>query len=212
MADNPQDPRRPCGDQPPSSPGGGAGAATRTHLVVLTGGLASATARSSAAERRPLGPDDLQTLTTVRGSGRVRLPADAGEFAPGLDRILRRIPRGCGRRIGVRRGWYALITALDRDIAALDPTYEVLAVEAVSGGLWFDYVAAESVSVDVAVLVEAAEEASRTICAGCGHPGRITGRNGRFAPLCRACSRASAPSTRHDPQSARPTTGGEAPA
>ena len=74
----------------------------------------------------------------ARTSRRVRLPSDAGEFAPALERILRRILPGRGRRIMVGKGWYPLITDLDRKIAAVDPAYRILGVDAMNGELWYD--------------------------------------------------------------------------
>jgi hypothetical protein len=130
-------------------------------------------------------------------SRRVRLPADAGEFTPGLEHILRRILPGRGRRIRVGKGWYSLITDLDRKIAAVDPAYRIFGVDAMFGELWYDSGATgelwnESVQakfVDIAVLVRAAEVASLTICEACGQPGRLMDRRGWFASLCPACSR-----------------------
>lgn len=130
-------------------------------------------------------------------SRRVRLPADAGGFAPGLEQILRRILPGQGRRIRVGQGWYALITDLDRKIAALDPAYRIFRVDAMFGELWYDSGATGDLCddavlakfVDISVLVRAAEKASMTICEACGQPGRLMDRYGWFASLCPACSR-----------------------
>jgi hypothetical protein len=110
-----------------------------------------------------------------------------------LEQILRRILPGRGRRIRVGKGWYALITDLDRKITALDPAYQVFGVDAMYGELWYDWEATESVSLsvgnDIWVLGHAAEAASMTICEACGQPGRLMDLHGWFASLCPACSR-----------------------
>lgn len=65
----------------------------------------------------------------------LHVPEDAGEYAEGLERILRRIPDGWGRWIGCGPGWYPLIVELDRELAALDPAYRVHQVKEKFGTL-----------------------------------------------------------------------------
>jgi hypothetical protein len=93
----------------------------------------------------------------------------------------------------VGKGWYPLITDLDRKIAAVDPAYRILGVDAMNGELWYDWEGTESVSLsllsDIGALVRAAESASMTTCEACGQPGRLMDLHGWFAALCPACSR-----------------------
>jgi hypothetical protein len=65
----------------------------------------------------------------------LHVPADAGEWAPALERILRRIPDGWGRWISCQPGWYPMIARLDDDISTLLPHYEVHQVKEKFGGL-----------------------------------------------------------------------------
>jgi hypothetical protein len=90
----------------------------------------------AAVEGSPASPDMNATSApadhrvAARMSRRLRLPADAGELAFALEQILRRILPGRRRQIRVGRGWYLLITDLDRKIAALDPAYQIFGVDA----------------------------------------------------------------------------------
>jgi hypothetical protein len=158
-------------------------------------GVEGLPARASAASEMPATSASADHRVAAWMSRPVHLPTDAGEFASGLEQILRRILPGRGRRIRVGRGWYALITDLDRKIAAVDPAYQVFGVDAMYGELWYDWEATESVSLsvgnDIWVLGHAAEAASMTICEACGQPGRLMDLHGWFASLCPACSRLS---------------------
>lgn len=73
----------------------------------------------------------------------LRLPDDAGEYAPGLRRILMRIPDGWGRWISCDRGWYPLLVELDEQISRLDPLYEIHQVKEKFGGLRYYYAASD---------------------------------------------------------------------
>jgi len=156
--------------------------------------VAGSPARAPAASETTPIPESADDQEAAWMSRRVSLPA---EFAPGLEQILRRILPGQGRRIRVGKGWYALITELDRKIAALDPGYRIFGVDAMFGELWYDSGATGDLRddavlakfVDISVLVRAAEKASMTICEACGQPGRLMDRYGWFASLCPACSR-----------------------
>src|SRR6478736_1132904 len=53
----------------------------------------------------------------------LHIPADAGEHAPAIESILRRIPDDWGRWVSIDAGWYSLVIATDARLAALDPAY-----------------------------------------------------------------------------------------
>lgn len=55
----------------------------------------------------------------------LHVPKDAGEHAEALRAMLCRIPDGWGRWISCQRGWYSLVTDLDRELALLDADYEL---------------------------------------------------------------------------------------
>lgn len=63
------------------------------------------------------------------------VPQDAGEHAPGLTKILQRIPSGWGRWISCGRGWYDRLVALDTEIESFLPDYEVHQVKEKYGEL-----------------------------------------------------------------------------
>lgn len=68
-------------------------------------------------------PFDIEAFTNA-----IRVPSDAGDDAGALEAILRRISDGWGRWIAVGRGWYPIVTALDRKPADLDRGYRVLQI------------------------------------------------------------------------------------
>lgn len=72
-------------------------------------------------------------LAVIRDS--LHVPDDAGQYAPHLERILRRIPDGWGRWISCDAGWYPLVIVCDQGLADLAPSYEVLQVKEKFGGL-----------------------------------------------------------------------------
>jgi hypothetical protein len=65
----------------------------------------------------------------------LHVPPDAGEWAPALEQILRRIPDGWGRWISCGPGWYPILARLDTGLAAIDPGYVVQQVKEKFGGL-----------------------------------------------------------------------------
>ena len=123
---------------------------------------------------------------------------DAGEHAAGLAAILKRIPQGRGRWIGVDRGWYALICELDRKLVQLDEGYSVQQVKEKFGRLAF------YTSTDIFMgfdnpfyaAKKRAQELSITICELCSAPGCLhetgpMGPPGRWVKtLCPACAAA----------------------
>lgn len=67
----------------------------------------------------------------------LHLPDDAGNYAPGLEKMLRRIPDGWGRWVSCDTGWYGLLVSLDEQIAALLPDYQIRQVKEKYGTLRF---------------------------------------------------------------------------
>lgn len=77
-------------------------------------------------------PFDRDTLSEA-----LHVPSDAGEFAPALERILRRIPDRWDRWIRCERGWYPLIVRVDDSVSELLPHYEVHQVKEKFGELCY---------------------------------------------------------------------------
>jgi hypothetical protein len=128
----------------------------------------------------------------------LNLPDDAGEHAAGLAAILRRIPDGRGRWIGVDAGWYPLICELDSVLAELDPGYVVQQAKEKFGRLAF-YASSENFAgLDNAFRnsIRDAQERSCRICELCSAPGCLhetgpMGPPGRWVKtLCPACAAA----------------------
>lgn len=93
----------------------------------------------------------------------LNVPEDAGEFADRLRGMLVRIPDGWGRWISCERGWYPLITELDRELAAVLPRYRIYQVKEKFAGLRFYWDSGERIvdpnDPEPAVVVEAASAA-----------------------------------------------------
>jgi hypothetical protein len=123
----------------------------------------------------------------------IRVPSDAGDDAGALEAILRRIPDGWGRWIGVGRGWYPIVTALDRKLADLDRGYQVLQVKEKFGTLRYywdpdETNPSETVREQGEEFVRAAELLSARTCHECGSAGSLLQRRGWFRRLCGACA------------------------
>lgn len=65
----------------------------------------------------------------------VNVPEDAGEYADGLRKILERIPPNWGRWVSCSKGWYPLLIALDEELNAIFPDYQVHQVKEKFAGL-----------------------------------------------------------------------------
>lgn len=102
-------------------------AASRFAGAVISGDEEGASAADAQMRTIPL------DLTRVLNA--IHVPDDAGDWAEGLERILRRIPDGWGRWIRVEKGWYPIIVALDAELATIDPGYVVQQVKEKFGGL-----------------------------------------------------------------------------
>jgi len=99
--------------------------------------------------------------------------------------ILARIPERWGKYLSVSRGWYEIVFALDRDIAALDPDYTIAQVKEKFGGLryYIDNIKPEFYD-KVQILVGEAEIKAATICEECGQPGVLRKDIGWMKTLC----------------------------
>ncbi|MEX0948315.1 MAG: hypothetical protein WD296_05890 [Acidimicrobiia bacterium] len=123
----------------------------------------------------------------------IRVPGDAGEWSADLEAMLRRIPDGWGRWIRVGPGWYPIVVALDRKLAALFPDYRLLQVKEKFGGLRYYWERGEGQSDDASAaagkqLVELAEALAARTCEMCGRPGALTERQRWFITLCAPCA------------------------
>lgn len=126
---------------------------------------------------------------------KIHVPKDAHGFEDGLRAIMRRIPDGWGRWVSCSRGWYPIVIQLDRDLAAIDPEYELHQCKEKFAGLRYYYRASESVTESdqqrMDALVDEAEERCEATCEQCGEPGhRYSSRHGWLRTLCAACAAA----------------------
>lgn len=127
------------------------------------------------------------------------VPADAGEYAEGLAKILRRIQPDDGQWIDCGRGWYPLIVKLDADLTDIAPGYRLFQVKEKFGGLRYyaespraeDEDGCEYVNQEIDgpfnELIHEAEVRSMTICELCGQPGSPQQVRGWIRTLCPAC-------------------------
>ncbi|OLT79657.1 hypothetical protein BKG58_19705 [Mycobacteroides abscessus subsp. abscessus] len=126
---------------------------------------------------------------------KLHVPDDAGEHEDGLRAIMMRIPSNWGRWISCSRGWYPIIIQLDRELAAIDPGYEVHQCKEKFGGLRFYFGASESISEAdhgrMRALVREAEDRCEATCELCGGPGsRHVTPHGWYRTLCSTCATA----------------------
>jgi hypothetical protein len=133
-------------------------------------------------ERMRAAPDRESLLEAFHEYGEtMHVPTDAGVWEEGLVGILRRIPPRWGRWIRVDKGWYSIIVRCDRDLARLDPNYEVHQVKQKYGGLRYYFSAStEDEEVRQAMLARAgqAEAEAATTCERCGRS-----RGGAYRPV-----------------------------
>jgi hypothetical protein len=137
----------------------------------------------------PLTPEDFELPPLDQDKLRyaIFIPEDAGELAPALEAMLRRVRDAWDRMVGCDRGWYPLIVQLDRDLAQLDPSYVVLQVKEKFGALRLYFESAPEVTGAMQALVNRATEASRGICELCGAPGMLMEDCLRVKTLCPKC-------------------------
>lgn len=118
----------------------------------------------------------------------MHVPQDAGEYEEDLVKILKRIPDGWGRWISCDKGWYPLITELDKALVELDPNYTIHQVKEKFGGLRYYASSTSSVAHD---LIDEAERKSYTICELCGAPAQLMKTNSKYPwykTVCSACA------------------------
>jgi len=115
----------------------------------------------------------------------IHLPNDAGEHAVALEAIMRRIPDGWGRWISCDAGWYPIIVELDRDLASLDPDYELHQVKEKFGGLRF-YAHTHNPDQREAFnqRITQAEQLCGRTCEICGAPGELHDEFSWIRTLC----------------------------
>jgi len=168
-------------------------AASTAHLreasaALRRGDRESAVEAFRAALDEPMMADD---LAEVRDA--LHVPEDAGDLAPELEEILRRIPDGWGRWLSMSKGWYRIIVELDRRLAELDEDYVVHQVKEKFGGLRYYVEPSESASPGTRTAmreaVKAAEVLSERTCEECGADGAVL-RDDRvyWQTLCDGCS------------------------
>ena len=117
-----------------------------------------------------------------------RVPADAGECAVGLERILQRMRSPSDATISIGPGWYPLLLELDARLESLDPGYRVIrGVDERYGTLSYEV---ESVIGITAARTRAAafEAKSATVCERCGSRGQLMSRGGWMKTICPACA------------------------
>lgn len=124
---------------------------------------------------------------------KIHMPKDAAGFEDELRAIMMRIPPGWGRWISCSRGWYPIVIELDRDLAAIDPDYELHQCKEKMGGFRFYYrVSAGVADADqrrMEELVDEAEEKCERTCELCGEPGvRHVSPRGWLMTLCPGCA------------------------
>lgn len=100
---------------------------------------------------------------------------EANEMQPILDRI----PEKWGKYVSFNAGWNQLVLNLDKELAELDPTYEVHQAKEKFGGLRYyaepSQAGWEAMDEDsrqkFRSLISAAEAESTRTCETCGKPG-----------------------------------------
>lgn len=94
--------------------------------------------------------------------------------------------------LDVGPGWYRLIVDLDRELAAIDPGYQLIQIKEKFGGLRY-YVEFEPDRPRPGFdeLIRAAERRSERMCEQCGGDGGLTCRGSWVRTLCAADAEAS---------------------
>ena len=151
-------------------------------------------AKMEAIQQTPL---DMQRVLNA-----VHVPEDAGEYAVGLEKILRRIPDGWGRWISCGPGWYPLLVELDEKLARLDPDYSVHQVKEKYGRARYYYsstVRDKAITEMMDTLVSEAEARAAQTCEECGGAGELmaTGNGSPMGWLRTLCVEDAAKSRDH---------------
>ena len=143
---------------------------------------------AKAAEQHAAGLGEANALIDAP-----HMPADAGEYAPALQRILSRIPNGWGRWISLDAGWYPIIGDCDEQLAAIDPNYVVHQVKEKLGGLrYYCRPSTEDLPDQqqqrFTRIVAAAEATAARTCERCSATATLRHRRGWLKTLCNACA------------------------
>ena len=135
----------------------------------------------------------------------LHIPADAEPHAAALETILRRIPDGWGRWISIDAGWYPLVVATDRRLAAIDADYVVHQIKEKFGTLrYYCAPGSEDPSPELLdafdAITDDVEAASAVTCERCGEPGVLQRSRYWAKTLCAVCGDILGyrPATQHD--------------
>ncbi|OFB42573.1 hypothetical protein BA059_05025 [Mycolicibacterium sp. (ex Dasyatis americana)] len=123
----------------------------------------------------------------------MQIPPNADPHAAAIETILRRIPDGWTRSLGVDLGWYPLVIATDARLATLDADYVVHQIKEKFGAL--RYYCAPSGDDPAPELLEAfdaitdeAEHVSATTCERCSRLATVHVARHRIKTLCTPCA------------------------
>jgi len=100
-------------------------------------------------------------------------------------RILSRIHPAYGRWIFVGKGWHKIILDLDKQLAKIDPNYQIDQIKEKFGGLRY-YCTLEHDEIGHALIKQAEEQSFKT-CERCGVPGSTRKLRGWLSTLCDKC-------------------------
>lgn len=137
----------------------------------------------------------LQTISQLDPAAtrdKLHVPDDAGQYRDDLVAMMLRIPDRWGRWIRCGAGWYPLITQLDRQLAELDPVYELHQCKEKFGTLrYYAHTDQETVRNAFDALIRQAERRSALTCEVCGQSGALhAGAFSWLRTLCPECAAA----------------------
>ena len=118
------------------------------------------------------------------------VPEDAGEYSEGLQAILDRIPDKWGKYISCSKGWYPILVELDKNLAILNPDYEIHQVKEKFGGLRYYTDFSYSKDKGAIELISEAERQTFVTCEACGstEEARVVSNSRRYLrTLCKIC-------------------------
>jgi hypothetical protein len=118
------------------------------------------------------------------------VPPDAGEYAVGLARILRRMRTPSDATISVGPGWYRLLLEMDARLAELDAGYRIIRpVDERHGVVSYEVESVIGITATLDDVVTTFEEKSASICERCGGPGQLMSDDGWLKTICPECAR-----------------------
>ena len=118
------------------------------------------------------------------------IPEDAGEYSEGLQAILDRIPEMWGKYISCNKGWYPILIELDKNLATLNPDYEIHQVKEKFGGLRYYTNFSYREDEKAINFINEAEAKSFSTCEICGsiEEARVTANAHHYLrTLCSVC-------------------------